>query len=110
LNEPIFVEAARALALRVLKEGGADDEQRTDYAFLLCIARRPTADERTEVLKLLRSHRQRIADGWLNAREVATGDQDKLPALPAKATPQDAAAWTLVARVLLNLDETITKN
>ena len=109
-NEPIFVEAARALALRVLKEGGADDEQRTDYAFLLCIARRPTTDERAEVLKLLRSHRQRIADGWLNAREVATGDPDKLPTLPARATPQDAAAWTLVARVLLNLDETLTKN
>jgi hypothetical protein len=62
------------------------------------------------VLKLLRSHRQRLADGWLNVREVATGDGDKLPILPPKATPQDAAAWTLVARVLLNLDETFTKN
>jgi hypothetical protein len=110
LNEPIFVEAARALATRVLKEGGADDERRTDYAFSLCTARAPTADEREEVLKLLRTHRRRIADGWLNAREVATGDPNTLPTLPDKATPQDAAAWTLVARVLLNLDETITKN
>jgi hypothetical protein len=110
LNEPIFVEAAKALALRVLKEGGPNDEQRTDHAFLLCTSRHPTADEKAEVLKLLRAHRQRIADGWVNPREVLTGDPDKLPALPGKTTPQDAAAWTLVARVLLNLDETITKN
>ncbi len=50
LNEPIFVEAARALALRVLREGGADDEKRVDYTFLLCTSRAPTADERDEVL------------------------------------------------------------
>ena len=50
------------------------------------------------------------ADGWVNAREIATGDPAVLPTLPAKTTPQDAAAWTLVSRVLLNLDETITKN
>jgi mono/diheme cytochrome c family protein len=110
LNEPVFVEAARALAVRVLRDGGADDEQRADHAFLLCTARRPTPAERDEVLSLLRTHRRRIADGWLNAREVATGDPAALPELPGVATPQDAAAWTLVARVLLNLDETLTKN
>lgn len=110
LNEPVFVEAARALALRVLREGGSDDGQRVDHAFLLCVSRRPTAAERDEVLKLLRTHRQRLADGWLNARDITTGDPAALPALPGKTTPQDAAAWTLVARVLLNLDETVTKN
>ncbi len=46
----------------------------------------------------------------MNAKEVATGDASVTPTLPANATPQDAAAWTLVARVMLNLDETITKN
>jgi hypothetical protein len=110
LNEPIFVEAARALALRVLHEGGSDDSQRADYAFLLCTSRHPLAEEREEILKLLRSRRQRLADGWLNPRDVLSGDPATLPSLPAKVTPQDAAAWTLVARVLLNLDETITKN
>ena len=44
-----------------------------------------------------------------HAREVATGDSARLPQLPTGVTPQDAAAWTLAARVLLNLDETITK-
>ncbi len=109
LNEPIFVEAARALALRVLREGGQDDARRADYAFLLCMSRPPTAAERSVVLDLLQSRRQRLAEGWLNPRDVATGDPAKLPELPAGATPQDAAAWTLAARVLLNLDETISK-
>jgi mono/diheme cytochrome c family protein len=109
LNEPIFVEAARALALRVLREGGKDDAQRASYAFSLCTSRQPTAAERDAILELLQSRRRRLADGWLNMREVATGDPVRLPEIPGGATPQDAAAWTLTARVLLNLDETISK-
>jgi hypothetical protein len=110
LNEPIFVEAARALALRVLREGGADDARRIDYALLLCVSRPARPAERETLLTLLQTTRRRLAEGWLNPREVATGEPDKLPALPKGATPQDAAAWTVVARVLLNLDETISKN
>lgn len=110
LNETIFVEAARALGLRVLREGGADDASRASYAFLLCTSRTPTDAERDEVLALLRTRRQKLADGWLNPREVTTGDPATLPSLPEGTTPQDAAAWTLVSRVLLNLDETISKN
>jgi hypothetical protein len=109
LNEPIFVEAARALALRVLREGGQNDAERADYAFFLCTSRRPAVEERDVVLTLLESRRQRLAEGWLNPRDIATGDPAKLPELPAGTTPQDAAAWTLAARVLLNLDETISK-
>lgn len=109
LNETVFVEAARALALRVLKEAVADDAARAEYAFLLCTSRKPTEAETAEVLGLLKSQRQRLADGWLNPREVTTGDPVKLPELPDRTTPQDAAAWTLVARVLLNLDETLSK-
>ena len=110
LNETIFVEAARALGLRVLREGGADDASRASYAFLLCTSRTPTDAERDEVLALLKTRRQKLADGWLNPREVTTGDPATLPSLPEGTTPQDAAAWTLVSRVLLNLDETISKN
>ena len=110
LNEPIFVEAARSLALRTLAEGGADDAGRVERAFFLCTSRLPTADEKQELLAFLASQRQRLAEGWLDPREVATGDPGKLPALPAGTTPQDAAAWMLVSRVLLNLDETVTKN
>lgn len=109
LNETIFVESARALALRVLKESGRDDAERANYAFWLCTSRKPTAEERTAILDLLKSRRQRLADGWLNPREIVTGDPGKMAELPQDVTPQDAGAWTLTARVLLNLDETISK-
>jgi hypothetical protein len=110
LNEPVFVEAARALALRTLREGGSDDASRGHYAFLLCTSRPPTDDESKALLAFVADQRKKLADGWANPREVTTGDGEKLPGLPQGATPQDAAAWTLAARVLLNLDETLTKN
>ena len=110
LNETIFVEAAQAMALRVLREGGSNDGSRIDYAFKLCTARTPKPTEQDAVASLLAEQRKRIADGWLNPREIATGDAAKLPALPEGTNPQDAAAWTLACRVLLNLDETISKN
>ena len=110
LNEPVFVEAAQALAIRTLKEGGDDDASRGRYAFFLCTCRPPTDEELRELLAFVADQRKRIADGWTNAREVATGGGDKLPVVPPDATPQDAAVWTLASRVLLNLDETLTKN
>jgi hypothetical protein len=110
LNEPVFVEAAQALALRILREGGATDADRADYGYRLCTARPIRDHERATVATLLRDTRQRLADGWLNPREITTGQAGKLPELPPNVTPQDAAAWTIVARVLLNLDETLTKS
>jgi hypothetical protein len=110
LNEPVMVEAAQAMALRVLREGGTTDEARAAYAFRLCTSRVPRPAEVGEVVSLLRSQRQRVADGWISSREIATGDATKLPEVPKGTTPTEAAAWTIVSRVLLNLDETVTKN
>jgi hypothetical protein len=110
LNETVFVEAARALAVRALREGGDDDAGRLHHAFLLCTSRPPSGYEQEQLLAFLAAQRQRLAAGWLDARAIAAGGPEKLPDLPAGTTPQDAAAWTLVARVLLNLDETIIKN
>jgi hypothetical protein len=110
LNEPIFVEAARALALRILREGGTTDAQRVDYGFRLCIGRNAVAAEQVALVSLLDDCRRRLADGWLSINEVATGDPAKAPSLSPDVTPQDAAAWTIAARVLLNLDETLCKN
>jgi hypothetical protein len=110
LNETIFIEAARSLAQRILREAAPDDTARARHGFLLCTSRQPTDTELTEVLAALKARRQRIAEGWLNPRELTTGDPAKLPELPPNTTPQDVAAWTLLARVLLNLDETITRN
>ncbi len=110
LNETIFVESARALALRILREAGPTEKDRIEYGFLLCTARKPSEQESTALLSLIRSQRQKMAEGWLNMREIATGNPATLPTLPEHATPQDAAVWTIASRVLLSLDETISKN
>jgi hypothetical protein len=110
MNEPIFVEAAQALARRVLREAATFDSARADYAFRLCTSRQPTAAERASLLKLLASRRDRLKLGKLKAIDVAFSPLTKAADLPADATPNDLAAWTIVARVLLNLDETVTKS
>jgi mono/diheme cytochrome c family protein len=110
LNETLAVEAARALALRTLAEGGASDAERIAYAFQRCVSRPPTKGERDTLARLLEQQRQRIADGWINPWEIATGAKDQRPeGLPRGSTPAQLAAYTVVARVLLNLDETITR-
>jgi hypothetical protein len=106
LNEPLFVESAQALARRAIREGGASDRDRLAYAFRLCTARTPGAEELNVLLGLLEKEDRRIGDGWVNAKELAGVGAS---ALPAGLTPRQLAAWTAVSRVLLNLDETITK-
>lgn len=110
LNEPIFVESARALALRILREAPTTDSERIDHLSLVCLSRLPTDEEKKTLLEFLQQQRVRVADGWLNPREIATGKADQLPDLPTGVTPQDAAVWVLASRVYLNLDETISKN
>jgi hypothetical protein len=109
LNEPLFLESAQALALRTLREGGATDGQKMTYAFRRCLARTPTLQETSELLGLLRKQRQRLAEGWTSPWDLAGFDATKAPKMPKGATPVQLAAWTVVSRVLLNLDETITK-
>jgi hypothetical protein len=97
LNEPLFIDAARSLAAKTLSEGGATDAQRLNYAVRRVLARAPSQAEATELLQLLTKEQARFSDGQHNARELAGVDSAQ------------AAAWTAVSRVLLNLDETITK-
>ena len=103
LNEPLFVESAQAFARRVLKEGGAEDRERLDYAFRLATARTPSPAEADVLLELLAKEEKRIAEGWVSAQEIAG------KAATGEIAPTRVAAWTVVARVVLNLDETITK-
>ncbi|HEX7859866.1 MAG TPA: DUF1553 domain-containing protein [Verrucomicrobiae bacterium] len=109
MNETVFVEASRALALRTLREAGTSDAERAAYAFRLCTGRAATSAETETILELLRSREARIAEGWLPARELAAGDA-ALPQLPSGTNPRQLAAWTVVSRVLLNMDETLSKN
>ena len=109
LNETLAVEAARALARRMLIEGGMTDADRITYGFRCCLSRLPSASERETLLHVIDKQRSRIADGWVDALEVSGLKPDALGAFPAGTTPRQVAAYTVVARVLLNLDETITK-
>jgi hypothetical protein len=109
LNEPLFVECAQALGLRVLTEGGRTDAERLTYAFRRCLSRQPTAEESAELLGLLAKQKKRFAQSGAKPLEVAATDPEHPPRLPAGATAADLAAWTVVSRVLLNLDETITR-
>jgi hypothetical protein len=109
LNEPIFVECAQALALRTLLQGGCSDADRLTYAFRRCLSRPPTQDESAELLTLLEKQGRHFARLDAKPWDLAAADPGKPPALPQGATPAQLAAWTAVARVLLNLDETVTK-
>ncbi len=109
LNEPIFVECAQSLARKTLAEGGATDADRITYAFRRALSRPPSGDEQRALLALLEKQRQRLATGALNANEIATGASEVPQNLPAGVTATQLAAYTVVSRVLLNLDETITK-
>ncbi len=107
LNDVTFMEAAQALALRVWKEGGATDQAKIAYAFQLCTGRKPDGVEATELTKLLQSHRADFKGKTASAVYVTAMD---LNSIPDGVDLHELAPWTMVARVLLNLDETITKN
>lgn len=109
LNETVFVECAQALARKTLESAGNSDDQRITYAFRRALSRQPTADEKSDLLSLLQKQTKRIAEGWVNPNEIATGKNEVARHLPKDSTPTQLAAYTVVCRVLLNLDETITK-
>ncbi|HEY4312921.1 MAG TPA: PSD1 and planctomycete cytochrome C domain-containing protein [Pirellulales bacterium] len=112
LNEPVAVECAQALARRTLKEAKPSDAARLEYAFRLCVARPPSAEELAELARFYVAQKERVAAGWLNARQIIGLPESEIvtpESVPGGATPTELAAWTAVSRVLLNLDETITK-
>lgn len=106
LNDQVFMEAAQGLALRVFKEGGKSDGEKMAYAFRLCTGRKPDDFEVKQLLALL-TDQQTIFNGRTAAAVyVSSSDLNKLP---EDIDLHKLAPWTMVARVLLNLDETITK-
>ena len=110
LNEPIFVECARGLAGRVLQERGSSPGEKTDaarltYAFRLCVGRKPEKAEVSVLANMLARQRRRFAAPEAKPDELLSGGA----ALPAGVAPAEAAAWVALARVLLNLDETMTR-
>jgi mono/diheme cytochrome c family protein/uncharacterized coiled-coil protein SlyX len=110
LNETIMVEAAQAFALRLWREGGPTDADRATHAYRLATARPPRPAERDAVVQLVAATRARLRLGELKAADIAFSALTRPLELPADATPIDLAAWTIAARIVLNLDETLTKN
>ena len=109
LNEPLFMEAARALARKTLTEGGATEPEQLNFAFRRLLARKPTDAEKEQLLTLLEKQTQRYSASVDTAWQMAAPNSwERLP-LPPRATVAKLAAWTAVSRVMINLDETITK-
>src|SRR5262249_33942988 len=107
LNDPTYVEAARALAARVLKQGGASAAERLQFAFQQVLTRQPAADGVAVLTDLLEKHRREFTADKASAEKMQTvGDLKAPPDIDAA----ELAAWTNVCRVLLNLHETITRN
>ena len=100
LNDPVFVEAARALAARVVNEGGLSASERLRYAFRLCLAREPQPAEMDRLLAYLQDQRSILA------REAGA----RSPADSASSTADvELSTWAAVASVLLNLAEFLTR-
>jgi hypothetical protein len=106
MNDPTYVEAARALAQRTLLEGGRDVDGRIAYAFRLATARRPSACRNGRASDVAGE-----TAGCLPPRQeggkdlVAVGEWKSDPRLDVS----ELAAWSMVSSTILNLDETITK-
>jgi hypothetical protein len=107
LNDPSFVEAARSFAARILRESAGDDTARLTWAWRHTLARAPLDSELSALRRLLETQRSAFAkDPDAASQFTRTG---KAPT-PAGLDPVLWAAWTDVARALLNLHETITRS
>ena len=109
LNEIVFVECAQSLALHSLDQA-SNDEDRITYAFRRCVGRKPAPDELKKLTDLLHREEKHLSEGWVDSSTLATGKSGPIAGLPKGHTPVELAkAYTVVSRLLLNLDETITK-
>ncbi len=107
LNDPVFVESAQALARRILREGGADADGRLRFGLELALGRPAEAKHVAALRKLLDAELVKFRQTPDDALTLAT---KPLGPLPAGADPIEAAAWTAVANVLLNLDAFLTRS
>lgn len=105
LNEKTFVAAAQAMGLRVYK-GCEDDRSRMIYAFRLCTGRKPTENELNSLMTFWQEQETYFANRTAAAVKVSVTD---LNDMPEEVNLHKVAAWAMVSRALLNLDETVTK-
>ena len=107
LDDPTYVEAARVFAEHIVRQGGGTPEERLDWAYRHALSRNVKPQERDLLLALYAKHRGEYgADKDAAQKLVGAGQYP----VPKDLDVGELAAWTSVARVLLNLDETITRN
>src|SRR5262249_62222155 len=106
LNDPVYIEAAQALARRIVKEGGDTTTAKATFAFRNVLTRPPSEKETQRLVDLFdKAHLQYEKD---SAKALSMATKPMGPA-PKDMNVTDLAAWTVVANVLLNLDETLAK-
>ena len=106
LNDPVFVEAAQALARKIVSEGGKSDASRFEFAYRTLLSRSPTATESLRLIQLLADSRTGFSQDRERALKMAT---DPVGPLPKDADPIELASWASVSNVLLNLDEVLMR-
>ena len=105
LNDPVYIEAAQALARRIT-ESAQKPEERIQAAWRIVLQREPSVRESARILQLLTEAREQFAKDAKQATDMAT---NPIGAAPKGADITELAAWTAVSNVLLNLDETLMK-
>ena len=107
LNDPTYVEAARVFAQRMIRAGGKTTEQRLHYAFRQALCRKARPDELEVLGSLYEKHLHEYqADKTAAVALLRVGDHPAAKDM----NPAELAAWTSVARIVLNLHETVTRN
>jgi hypothetical protein len=106
LNDPVYLECAQALAKRMLSEGGTTAEQRAAFGLRACLAREPKKGEAQKLVALAAKQLARYQEDSESAATLVryAGTDTK-----EKTEVPELAAWTIVANVLLNLDEFVMK-
>jgi len=106
LNDPVYLEAAQSLARRIAGSSGTSPAERLEFAFRTCLSRPP---QEFEVARIVKLYEQSLIDFFSDeaaAKKMAT---EPIGAAPEGANVAELAAWTVVANVLLNLDEMFMK-
>ncbi|MDB5384782.1 MAG: type protein, partial [Planctomycetaceae bacterium] len=106
LNDPVYIEAAQALARRMVSQGGSTTAERAAYGFRLCLTRPPHPEELQRVVSLYEKSLVRFQKNIEESKRMAT---EPLGAVPEGMNVSELAAWTVVGNVLFNLDETLMK-
>jgi Protein of unknown function (DUF1553)/Protein of unknown function (DUF1549)/Planctomycete cytochrome C len=102
LNDPVFMESAQALAVRFLQQSSPNWDARLDTAFQLCLGRKPSVSERERLARYFQEQKKLLETDVAAAKLLAANPGSAVP-------PPEVAAWIGVSRVLMNLDEFITR-